>query len=138
MGTEPLVTQAVLQGGVRLREANETAVGDFNTANWASAKILEERPDVVRAACKMQKDAAEFLSPNGKNDPEVWRDLLVTEFGYDEAVYEAVLDNIGARWEFDDERVSQVEAAATLLVQQGGIASEPDIEILFAREYWDV
>lgn len=139
MGSEPPVTQAIVEAdGVRLKEAGETPVGDFNTANWASAKVLEERPDVVRAVCSMQKEAAELLSPGGENDPEVWRNLLVEQFGYAEEVYEEVLDNVGARWEFDDERVAQVEGAATMLVQQGGIAKEPDIEVLFAREYWDV
>ena len=139
MGSEPPVTQAIVEAdGVRLKEAGETAVGDFNTANWASAKVLAERPDVVRAVCRMQKDAAEFLSPGGENDPEVWRDLLVEQFGFTEEVYEEVLDNVGARWEFDDERVAQVEGAATMLVQQKGIAKEPDLEVLFAREYWDV
>jgi len=139
MGTEPLVTQAVVGGdGVRLPEVTRTPVGDFNTANWASATVLRERPDVVRAATRMQKDAAEFLSPRGENDPERWHDLLVDQFGFAEPVYEQVLDSIGARWRFDEERVAQVQAAATMLVQQGGIAREPDVEQLFAREYWDV
>lgn len=139
MGTEPLVTQAVVGGaGVRLPEVTQTPVGDFNTANWASGQVLRERPDVVRAVTRMQKDAAEFLSPGGQNDPQRWRELLVDQFGFAEPVYEQVLDNIGARWRFDDERVAQVEAAATMLEQQGGIAREPDLEPLFAREYWDV
>jgi NitT/TauT family transport system substrate-binding protein len=139
MGTEPLVTQAVVAGsGVRLREVEQTPVGDFNTANWASAKVLRERPDVVRAAAQMQKDAAQFLSPDGENDPQRWRELLVDQFGFAVPVYEQVLDHIGARWKFDEERVAQVEAAATMLVQQGGIAREPELEPLFAREYWDV
>ncbi|MFP5219714.1 MAG: ABC transporter substrate-binding protein [Actinomycetes bacterium] len=139
MGSEPPVTQAVVEAdGVRLPEAGTTAVGDFNTANWASAKVLVERPDVVRAVCRMQKDAAELLSPGGENDPQVWKSLLVDSFGFSEPVYEQVLDNIGARWEFDDARVEQVKGAATMLVQQGGIAQEPDVEKLFAREYWDV
>ena len=139
MGSEPPVTQAVVEAdGVRLPESARTAVGDFNTANWASAKVLEERPDVVRAVCRMQKDAAELLSPGGENDPAAWKSLLVDQFGFAEPVYEEVLDNIGARWEFDDARVDQVKGAATMLVQQGGIAAEPDVEQLFAREYWAV
>jgi ABC-type nitrate/sulfonate/bicarbonate transport system substrate-binding protein len=139
MGSEPPVTQAVVQAdGVRLPEATRTRVGDFNTANWASAKVLEERPDVVRAVGQMQKDAAEFLSPNGQNDPEQWRDLLVTNFGFDEAVYEEVLSNVGARWEFDAEREAQIEGAAQMLLQQGAITQEPDLERLYAREYWTV
>ena len=139
MGSEPLVTQAVVSGGgVRLPEVTQTPVGDFNTANWASGKVLRERPDVVRAVCQMQKDAAEFLSPGGQNDRENWRELLVTQFGFEEPVYEAVLDNVGARWKFDDERASQVEGAGRMLVDQGGIAAEPDYEQIYAREYWEV
>ena len=139
MGSEPPVTQAIVEAdGVRLKESGQTRVGDFNTANWASAKVLSERPDVVTAVCKMQKDAAEFLSPGGENDEQRWKELLVDQFGFTEAVYEEVLDNVGARWEFDDERVAQVEGATQMLLQQGGIASEPDVEVLFAREYWDV
>lgn len=139
MGSEPPVTQAVVQeGAVRLKEVLETPAGDFNTANWASGKVLRERPDVVRAVCRMQKEAAEFLSPGGENDRENWRELLVTQFGFDEAVYEEVLSNVGARWEFDDERVAQVEGAGRMLVDQGGIAAEPDYEQIYAREYWEV
>lgn len=139
MGSEPPVTQAVVEaGGVRLPEASMTPVGDFNTANWASAKVLKERPDVVKAACLMQKQAAEYLSPGGVNDKAVWKDLLVTQFGFTEAVYSAVLDNIGARWQFDENRVAQVKGAATMLKAQGGITTEPDLETLFAREYWTV
>jgi NitT/TauT family transport system substrate-binding protein len=139
MGSEPPVTQAVVEhGGIKLPEATMTPVGDFNTANWASAKVLEERPDVVRAVCRMQRDAAEFLSPGGENDEAVWKDLLVTQFGFSEQTYETVLPNIGARWEFDDERVSQIEGAADMLLDQGAIAAKPDVEQLFAREYWEV
>ena len=139
VGTEPLCTQSVVSGkGVRLTEATKTPVGDFNTANWASAKILKERPDVVREVVKMQKAAAEFLSPGGKNDRKNWKELLVTQFGYTEPVYEAVLENVGAEWRFDDVRVKQVEGAGKMLLKQGGIKAEPDYESLFAREYWKV
>ena len=139
IGTEPLCTQSVVSGkGVRLAEATQTPVGNFNTANWASAKVLEERPDVVREVVKMQKAAAEFLSPGGKNDRARWQDLLVTQFGYAEEVYKAVLENVGAEWRFDDARAAQVEGAGQMLLKQGGITTEPDYESLFAREYWDV
>jgi NitT/TauT family transport system substrate-binding protein len=139
MGSEPAVSQAIVEaGGVRLPEASMTPVGDFNTANWASAKVLAERPDVVTAVAKMQKDAAEFLSPGGDNSEERWQDLLVTQFGFSQETYETVLDNIGARWEFDDERVGQIEGAVQMLVDQGAIAEKPDVEVLFAREYWEV
>jgi ABC-type nitrate/sulfonate/bicarbonate transport system substrate-binding protein len=123
MGSEPPVTQAIVEAdGVRLPEASQTPVGDFNTANWASAKVLEERPDVVRAVCQMQKQAAELLSPGGVNDAQQWRELLVDQFGFQPVVYENVLDNVGARWKFDEERVAQVKGAATMLQQQGRIA----------------
>lgn len=139
MGTEPLATQSVLAGiGVRLPEVTQTPVGDFNTANWASAKVLSERPDVVKAVCRMQRDAAEFLTPGGQNDRGRWKELLVTQFGYTEAVYEAVLQNVGAEWRFDDQRVAQVRGGGRMLLEQGGIAKEPDYETLFAREYWQV
>jgi len=137
VGTEPLCTQSVVSGkGVRLIEATKTPVGNFNTANWASGKILTERPDVVREVVKMQKAAAEFLSPAGKNDRANWKELLVTQFGYTEPVYEAVLENVGAEWRFDDVRAKQVEGAGKMLLKQGGIKVEPDYESLFAREYW--
>jgi NitT/TauT family transport system substrate-binding protein len=139
MGSEPPVTQAIVEAdGVRLPEASQTPVGDFNTANWASAQVLEERPDVVRAVCRMQKDAAELLSPGGENDKARWKELLVDQFGFQEEVYQEVLDNVGARWEFDEKRVEQVMGAARMLQQQGGISTVPDVEQLFAREYWDV
>lgn len=139
MGSEPPVTQAIVEAdGIRLPEAARTPVGDFNTANWASAKVLEERPDVVRAVVQMQKDAAEYLSPGGTNDEKVWQDLLVTQFGFSQETYETVLDNVGARWEFDDDRVAQIEGAAQMLLDQGAIAEKPDVEVLFAREYWTV
>jgi len=123
---------------VRLPEASMTPVGNFNTANWASAKVLAERPDVVTAVTKMHRDAADYLSPGGENDKAVWQDLLVAQFGFSQATYKTVLDNIGAVWEFDDTRVGQIEGAAQMLVDQGAIAAKPDVEVLFAREYWDV
>jgi NitT/TauT family transport system substrate-binding protein len=139
MGSEPPVTQAVVQeGAVRLDEVLKTPAGDFNTANWASGKVLSERPDVVEAVCRMQRDAAEFLSPGGENDEDNWRELLVTQFGFEEAVYEEVLGNVGARWEFDAEREKQVEGAGQMLLEQGGIKTAPDYEKIYAREYWKV
>ncbi len=95
IGTEPLCTQSVVAGvGTRI-DVRGTPVGDFNTANWASGKVLRERPDVVREVVKMQKAAAEYLTPKGVNDDARWKDLLVTQFGYTEPVYRAVLENVG-------------------------------------------
>ena len=138
IGTEPLCTQSVVGGiGVRVPGAYDTVLGDFNTALWASSEVLKD-PDKTRVIVQMQKDAAEHLTPDGENDPEVWEDLLVTQFGYDEAVYEEVLGNVGAEWRFDDVRAAQVEGAGAMLLEQGGITVEPDYESLFARDYWDV
>jgi NitT/TauT family transport system substrate-binding protein len=137
IGTEPLCTKSVVDGvGVRLPEVRTTPVGDFNTANWASAKVLQ-KPDVVRQVVQMQKKAAEYLTPNGQNDKAVWKDLLVTQFGYDVPTYEAVLENVGAVWKFDKTREDQVRGAGKMLLDQKGITKEPDYESLFAREYWN-
>ena len=139
IGTEPLCTQSVVTGvGVRLTEVSQTPLGDFNTANWASGKVLRERPDVVRQVAALQKQAAELLTPAGTNDAERWRELLVDQFGYTDEVYRAVLENVGAAWRVDQARVDQVTGAGRLLREAGLITSEPDYEGLFAREHWDV
>ncbi len=136
IGTEPLCTKSVVAGvGVRLSEVRDTPVGDFNTANWASSKMLAQ-PEIVREVVQMQKKAADFLTPGGTNDKAAWKDLLVTQFGYDVPTYEAVLDNIGAVWEFDATREAQVRGAGKMLLDQKGITTEPDYEAVFAREFW--
>ncbi len=89
-------------------------------------------------SARCRRTRAEFFSPDRENDEANWRELLLTQFGFDEKAYEAVLPRIGARWEFDEERVSQTEGAVAMLREQGGIAKEPDVEQLFAREYWTV
>ena len=138
IGTEPLCTQSVVGGiGVRVPGAYETPLGDFNTGLWASSRTLQDA-DKTRTIVQMQKAAAEHLTPGGENDPEVWRDLLVTQFGYDEQVYEEVLSNVGAEWRFDEERQRQFEGAGRTLLAQGLIPTEPDYERFYAREYWDV
>lgn len=137
MGTEPLCTQSVVAGvGVRVPGAYDTSIGDFNTALWASRATLED-PDRARVIVQMQKDAAEHLTPGGDNDPEVWKDLLVTQFGYEPKVYEAVLDNVGAEWRFDEERQRQFEGAGATLLDQGAITAQPDYERFYARDLWD-
>lgn len=136
-GTEPLCTQSIVSGtGVRLPGTYDTPLGDLNTALWASSAALKD-PDLVRTAVAMQKAATEKLTPGGTNDKAVWQDLLVTQFGYDEAVYEAVLDNVGAEWRFDDTREAQFKGTGDLLLASGAIAKLPDYEALFARNYWD-
>lgn len=138
IGTEPLCTQSVVTGvGQRLSEVYDTPIGDLNTAMWAAPAMLEQ-PELCRAATLMQKQAAEYLTPGRTNDKEVWHDLLVTQFGYTEEIYEAVLDNVGAEWRFDEERVAQFEGAGRILVEQGASREQPDYESLYAREYWDV
>jgi NitT/TauT family transport system substrate-binding protein len=138
IGTEPLCTQSIVAGvGVRVPGAYETPLGDFNTGLWASGKALQD-PDRARVIVQMNKDAAEYLTPGGENDPEVWRDLLVTQFGYDDQVYQEVLTNVGAQWRFDDERRRQFEGAGQVLLDQGTITALPDYESFYAPEYWDV
>jgi NitT/TauT family transport system substrate-binding protein len=138
IGTEPLCTQSVVGGiGVRVPGAYDTVLGDFNTALWASSEALKD-PDRTRVIVQMQKDAAEHLTPRGENDPEVWKDLLVTQFGYEERVYEEVLDNVGAEWRFDEEREAQFEGAGQTLLDAGTITALPDFERFYARDYWDL
>ncbi len=128
MGTEPLVTQSVLSGvGARLGDPYASPLGDLNAQMWASPALLG-KPDVARAVAKMQRDASEHLSPGGQNDPAVWKDLLVTQFGYSEPVYEAVLPNIGARWKLDEKILGQIRGAGTLMKKLGLLTKEPDYE----------
>ena len=135
IGTEPPASQSVVSGvGKRLADPYTTPIGDFNTAIWASPRMLEE-PDLLRAATTMQRDAAEYLTPAGVNDRTVWKDLLVNQFGYTEAVYNEVLSNIGAVWRFDDTRRRQVEAAGDLMGATGVLKRDPDYSQAFALEY---
>ena len=138
IGTEPLCTQSVTAGvGTRIPGVYDTPLGDLNTGLWVSSKALQD-PERVRVITAMNKAAAEHLTPGGENDRAVWRDLLVTQFGYSEQVYENVLGNVGAEWRFDDKRVGQFEGAGKVLEAAGTIASEPDYERFYAREYWEV
>ncbi len=135
VGTEPLCTQSVLAGvGSRVSGIYDSPAGDFNTAMWASPKNLAD-PDLLLAATKMQRDSAELLTPKGENNQAQWRKLLVDQFSYTEPVYQAVLENIGAEWRFDDRRRSQVEGAADLMLAQGVITSKPKIDDLLLLDY---
>lgn len=134
-GTEPLVTQSVVSGvGKRLVDPYTTPLGNFNTAIWASPKMLGQ-PEVLRATAKMQRDAAEHLSPGGRNDPEVWRELLVRQFGYTEQVYQEVLSNVGAEWRFDDVRRAQFEWAAQEMRATGVLKKDVDFSSVFELQY---
>jgi len=138
MGSEPPCTQAVVDGvGVRLPGVFDTPLGDLNTALWASKAMLADE-ELCRIAVKMQKDAAEYLTPGGTNDTTVWNDLLVNQFGFDAKVAVAVLDNVGAQWEFDQARQDQYVGVGRALVASGDLAAEPDYEGLYARQYWKV
>jgi NitT/TauT family transport system substrate-binding protein len=135
IGTEPPVTMSVVSGvGTRLDAVYSTPNGDFNTAMWAAPHVQDD-VELLAAAVGMQRDAAEHLTPGGENDPEVWRRLLVDEFGYAVPVYEEVLSNIGAEWDFDEERKAQLEGAGTLMLSSGVLTREPDYESLYLLDY---
>ena len=135
VGTEPLCTQSVVSGrGVRINEVYGTAAGDINTAMWAAPKNLRDA-DLLTAVAKMQRDTAEFFTPNGVNASDPWRKLLVEQFEYSEDVYKAVLDNVGAVWRFDDTRKAQFEGAAELMLGQGVITTKPKIDDLLLLDY---
>ena len=135
MGTEPLCTQSVVSGrGVRIAGVYDTPAGDINTAMWASPKNLGDA-DLLAAVAKMQRDAAEYFTPNGVNAPEPWRQLLVEQFEYPEPVYQAVLDNVGAVWRFDQTRKAQFEGAADMMLAQGVITTKPKIDDLLLLDY---
>jgi NitT/TauT family transport system substrate-binding protein len=135
VGTEPLCTQSVVSGrGVRINELYGTPAGDINTAMWAAPKNLGDA-DLLRAVTKMQRDAAELLTPGGVNSPTEWRKLLVDQFEYSDAVYQAVLDNVGAVWRFDANRKAQFEGAADMMLAQGVITTRPKIDDLLLLDY---
>jgi len=135
IGTEPLCTKSVVAGvGTRIGGIYDSPAGDFNTAIWASPKNLGD-PDLLLAVTSMQRDSAELLTPKGTNDASEWHQLLVDQFGYTEPEYQAVLENIGAEWRFDQRRRSQVEGAADLMLAQGVITSKPRIDDLLLLDY---
>ncbi len=135
IGTEPPVTTSVVSGtGKRLEAVYSTPVGDFNTAMWAAPHVQDDQ-ELLAAVVRMQRDAAEHLTPGGENDPQVWRNLLVEQFGYPEPVSEAVLSNIGAVWDFDETRRAQLEGAGELMLASGVLSREPDYESLYLLDH---
>ncbi len=138
IGSEPPCTQAVVNGvGQRLPGVFDTPLGDLNTALWASSAMLKD-DELCRATVRMQKAAAEYLTPKGVNDRAAWHDLLVDQFGFDEKVYNAALENVGAQWEFNKARQDQYVGVGKALVASGDLKAEPDYEALYARQYWTV
>jgi NitT/TauT family transport system substrate-binding protein len=128
LGIEPYVSASVVAGvGRRLGDPYATPIGDLGTAVWASPKMLFQ-PDLLTAAARMQRDAAEYLSPGGENDRAAWHDLLVTRLGHSEQVYEEALPDVGAAWRFDDGRRRQLEAAAAAMRSAGVLDKDPDYE----------
>ena len=127
-GTEPIPTQSVVSGvGVRIEGVYDTPAGDINTAMWAAPKH-HGNPDLLKAVTKMQRDAAELLTPGGVNSETEWRKLLVDQFEFSEDVYKSVLSNVGAVWRFDDSRRRQFEGAADIMLAQGVIQAKPKID----------
>ncbi len=135
VGTEPLCTQSVVSGrGIRLNEVYSTPAGDFNTAMWAAPKNLGDA-DLLTAVAKMQRDSAEYFTPNGVNAAGPWHKLLVEQFEYSEETYKAVLENVGAVWRFDATRKAQFEGAADMMLAQGIITTKPKIDDLLLLDY---
>jgi NitT/TauT family transport system substrate-binding protein len=135
VGTEPLCTQSVVSGrGIRINELYGTPAGDINTAMWAAPKNLNDA-DLLTAVVKMQRDAAEYFTPNGVNAPAPWHTLLVDQFEYSEDVYKSVLDNVGAVWKFDQTRKAQFEGAAEMMLAQGVITTKPKVDDLLLLDY---
>jgi NitT/TauT family transport system substrate-binding protein len=135
IGTEPLCTQSVVSGrGVRIGGVYDTPAGDINTALWAAPKNLGDT-DLLRAVTRMQRDAAELLTPGGVNSRTEWHTLLVEQFEYAEPVYEAVLDNVGAVWRFDATRKAQFEGAADMMLAQGVITAKPSVDDLLLLDH---
>lgn len=138
IGSEPPCTQAVVNGvGQRLPGTFDTPLGDLNTSLWASAAMVKDE-ELCKAVVRMQRSAAEYLTPGGVNDRAAWRELLVDQFGFDVKVYEAVLENVGAEWEFDQAREDQYVGVGKALVASGDLQAEPDYEALYARQYFKV
>ncbi len=136
MGSEPNASRSIASGlGRRLVNIYTTPIGELNSTIWASPRMIAEEPDVVRAAVAMQRDAANHLTPSGSNDPQVWRDLVVDQFGLEEPVYRELIANVGAVWELSDFWIDQAKAAGAKMVQLGLLQVEPDYDDVIRREY---
>ena len=136
MGSEPNASRSVVSGvGRRLVNIYTTPIGQLNSTIWASPRMVAEEPDLVRAAVAMQRDAAGHLTPSGSNDPEVWRNLVVDQFGLEEDVYRELITNCGAVWELSDFWLDQARAAGAKMAELGLLLAEPDYDDLIRTEY---
>lgn len=136
MGSEPNASRSVASGaGRRLVNIYTTPIGQLNSTIWASPRMLADEPALVRAAVAMQRDAANHLTPSGSNDPEVWRDLVVDQFGLEEEVYRELITNCGAVWELSDFWTDQAKAAGAKMADLGLLGAEPDYDDLIRTEY---
>lgn len=136
MGSEPNVARSLASGvGRTLTDVYSTPVGQLNSVIWASPRMIAEEPDLCRAAVAMQRGAAGYLSPEGENDAEVWRDLVVEQFGLPEDVYTELLPNCGSEWELTDAYVEQARAAGAAMAELDLLQAEPDYDDLIRREY---
>jgi NitT/TauT family transport system substrate-binding protein len=136
MGTEPNPSRVVASGlGRRLVNPYTTPIGQLNSTVWASGRVVEEEPEVVRAAVAMQRGAAELLSPGGANDPAVWEDLVVGQYGFEPEVYRELLGNVGAVWELTDFWVDQARAAGAKMAELGVIDTEPDYDTVIRTDF---
>ncbi len=136
MGSEPNASRSVVSGfGRRLVNIYTTPIGQLNSTIWASPRMLSEEPELVRAAVAMQRDAANLLTPGGTNDPEVWRDLVVNQFGLEEPIYRELITNTGAVWELTDFWIDQAKAAGAKMTELGLLQAEPDYDDLIRTEF---
>ena len=136
MGSEPNASRSVASGaGRRLVNIYTTPIGQLNSTIWASPRVLADEPGLVQAAVAMQRDAADHLTPSGSNDPEVWRDLVVDQFGLEEEVYRELITNCGAVWELSDFWIDQAKAAGAKMAELGLLEAEPDYDDLIRTEY---
>lgn len=135
MGTEPNPSRSVASGvGRRLVNPYTTAIGQLNSALWASPKVLED-VDLTKEAVKMHRAACEHLSPGGTNDPDVWRDLVVDQYGFEVPVYEELLTNVGAVWELNDFWIDQAKANGDKMVELGILDDRPDYDTIIDTSF---
>lgn len=136
MGTEPNIARSVASGvGRRLVNVYTTSIGELNSTIWASPRMIAEEPALVRAAVAMQRDAANHLTPSGSNDPDVWRSLVVDQFGLEEPIFSELITNVGAVWELSSFWIEQAKAAGAKMAELGLLRAEPDYDDVIRTEY---